>query len=260
MKRYSAQQGFTLIELAVVLTIMAVFVGGAMTLMAKKAEQNRIEVTRERMDTIADMLEQFVRTHKRLPCPAEPQRAFSHANFAVEAGSSGNCASGSTGLENPSSTSVYMGAVPASTLNLPPSYLLDGWNRRFTYAVDANMTVANDMQTASATPDGSMNVRSLRNTNDSDNLCDQNSCSTGAQLADAVVVIVSHGQNGYGAWNGAGGSARGSTTDASTAEIENADANDVLFVQGQLTTSFDDIVLFRRGWQFPDNCDNTDCL
>ncbi len=64
-------QGFTLIEMAVVLVIMGILVGGLLTSFSKRTDQQRIELTQRRLDKIKEALLGYAVTYGRLPCPAE---------------------------------------------------------------------------------------------------------------------------------------------------------------------------------------------
>lgn len=64
-----AQQGFTLVELAIVLVIFALLVGGMMMTLSTQQEIVNIKETERRMSEIRDALLGFAATNGRLPCP-----------------------------------------------------------------------------------------------------------------------------------------------------------------------------------------------
>ena len=55
----SAQQGFTLLELSIVLTILAILIGGGLVIGTAQLEQSKVATTKERLDTIEIILENF---------------------------------------------------------------------------------------------------------------------------------------------------------------------------------------------------------
>lgn len=62
-------QGFTLIEIAVVLAIVALLLGGLLPVMSSQIEQQRRNETRKYMSEVRDALLGYAITNKRLPCP-----------------------------------------------------------------------------------------------------------------------------------------------------------------------------------------------
>lgn len=64
------EQGFTLIELAVVLVIIALIGGGLLNAWANQLVQQRINFTKANAETIKTALVNFISRNNRLPCPA----------------------------------------------------------------------------------------------------------------------------------------------------------------------------------------------
>lgn len=195
---YHKKAGFTLIELAIVITIISILLAGGLSLSTAKMEQARVESTREKLDVI----EQALRLHKEmfgdLPCPARGNLENGDTNFGKEDCSSFNFeANGGGELGR-----IKIGIVPVRTLNLPDEFMLDGWGRRITYAVDFEYTKdiwRDDVIPANKTRgqgaiivrDASGNERTSQNT------------INGVDI-QAVYVLISHGKNGYGAWSQTG--------------------------------------------------------
>ena len=108
------QAGFTLTELAVVLTIVAILLSSLMwTLQAQTEGRNRDETLR-RLEQSKELLLSFAIVNGRLPCPARCSNA-------------------------PACTDGYAGYLPGRTLGFQPvdpaGYALDAWNNRIRYAV-----------------------------------------------------------------------------------------------------------------------------
>lgn len=113
--------GFTLAEMAVVLVIVALLIGG---MILPLSAQQDLRAQQETQKTLADIQEAilgFATTQGRLPCPASP---------------------GATGIENPAGgicANALDGFVPGITLGVQPvdaqGYAIDAWGQRIRYAV-----------------------------------------------------------------------------------------------------------------------------
>ncbi|MEO7623455.1 MAG: type II secretion system protein [Gallionella sp.] len=65
----ATQTGFTLVEMAIVLAIMALLLGSLLPTIASQIEQQRRNETRKYMDEVRDALLGYALANKRLPCP-----------------------------------------------------------------------------------------------------------------------------------------------------------------------------------------------
>jgi len=123
--------GFTLAEMAIVLVIVGLLIGGLLTPLASQLNQQRISDTRKSVEQIKEALIGFAVANGRLPCPAS---AASGGQESFAAG--GNAANGLC-------SNFYNGFLPAATLGLTPSdgrgYAVDAWllspQNRIRYAV-----------------------------------------------------------------------------------------------------------------------------
>lgn len=189
------QQGFTLIEMAVVLMIIGLLLAGLVPTISSQMEQRQTGDTRRQMDEIQQALIGFTIANGRLPCPAT---------------------SASNGEESPvgggSCTNFFDGYVPAATLGISPvdnntKLVVDAWNNPIRYAVASNavsgvpntFTSINGMQ--SATMNNIANANLL-------NVCASATGITGSDCGAAITnkltdkvpaLIYSTGKNGgYG--------------------------------------------------------------
>jgi prepilin-type N-terminal cleavage/methylation domain-containing protein len=198
--------GFSLVELAVVLVIVALLTSGLLLgISAQRNAAENIDAQRQ-LETINDALTGFALTHGRLPCPALPNLVNTDANAGLE-----NCAQ-------------QHGVLPWATLGLPET---DPWGNRFTYYASSSFTGAVQAGAlASFTLDttGNANIKA-------------SSGSAGNIASDLPAVVVSHGSRGAGAWQPSGAQWTGAAGD----ELENADA-DLTFIAGQPSNSFDDLL------------------
>jgi len=205
------QPGFTLVELAIVLVIVALLTSGLMMgITAQRTSAENSDAQRQ-LENIREALLGYAMTNGRLPCPAPANLA----NTAVNAGVAPN---------PPCDNALQYGVVPWVTLGLPES---DPWGRRFTYFASSNFTAA--------VPGGalaSFTLATLGNANVKD------TASSSANIASELpAVVVSHGSKGAGAWHPDGNQLAGAAND----ELENANAT-LTFVSRTPGETFDDLV------------------
>lgn len=62
-------QGFTLVEIAIVLVIVALLLGGLLPVISSQVEQQRRNETRKYLNEVRDALLGYAIANKRLPCP-----------------------------------------------------------------------------------------------------------------------------------------------------------------------------------------------
>ena len=229
------QGGFSLIELAIVLVIVALLSGGLMMTLSAQQDGMSTSETQRRTQEAQEALLGYVAANGRLPCPASP---------------------GTTGNESPLGgglcTHPRTGFLPAITLGLTPTdpngYLLDGWNNPIRYAVSTYSHATFCPNGCFTTSNGMRNVWNgsvgalllapdLQVCNSGVNIQNPGaltaSCAPSTELAtNAVIVIFSRGQNG-------------ATAPVSTDEQANGD-DDRLFVSHPPTAAgpntFDDLV------------------
>ena len=264
-QRQSAQHGFTLLELSVVLTILAILIGGGLVIGTAQLEQSKITVTKERLDTIETMLENYVTAFNRLPCPANITLATSDANFGTEDRTAPD-ACDAVANEIFNDGEVFGSAVPVRTLQLPDNFMFDGWGHRFFYAVDQRATEDNSFD-PDVIPAGAVSAPDFSGDIAVDDI--NGNCAT-PERADpnngsgAIVVILSHSINGHNAWTRFGGNVASRIDSGVThiSELENSEVQgsfDECFVQADRnvadtanpdTTTFDDIARYKVRFQF----------
>jgi prepilin-type N-terminal cleavage/methylation domain-containing protein len=135
-KRY----GFSMVELSVVLSIIAVIIGSALALSQKHIETSKINGTIAQLQRINSALQTFAIKNGYLPCPARLANSD-----AANMGMPTNCGAavaapnvvdvvGATAAEN-----LRIGAVPTRFLGLPDRVMLDGWGNRIRYVAIRNL-------------------------------------------------------------------------------------------------------------------------
>ncbi len=206
------QGGFSLVELAVVLVIVGLMVGGLLAPLSMQLEQRRAAETRRDLELASEALIGFALRNGYLPCPAVSARN------GLEDRTGPGCADGKRA-----------GLLPWATLGVAK---LDGWGRIFRYSVTPAFSNGASHFTLATARDISVTTR-----------------DAAGQLAmasapdDIPAVIVSHGKNGYGALSGEGVPvALG--PDVQADEDGNAKGNGTSFVASAPGGGFDDLVVW----------------
>lgn len=218
------QPGFTLVEMAMVLMIIGLLLGGLIPTLTTQMEMQRISETRKQLNEIRDALTGFALSNGRLPCPA---------NGATASGNESTTGSGSS-----LSCTLTKGVLPWATLGVGET---DAWGRRFTYrvshGVSSNFADGADGTGASCNIAAGVSFQLCSVAN----LGVLTTSPSGSNVATNVpAVIVSHGKNGLGAYPAGGGAQIGTATGD---EEENADNNNT-FVSKDFTSDFDDLVVW----------------
>lgn len=179
------QQGFTLIEMAVVMVILSLAVAGGLSIFSKNADVTAARLTQKRLEKVSVMIDRYVNKYGYLPCPANALLAVSSAGFSTVSGGSGTC----TNNEN-NGANVVQGALPVGALGLMPEYMLDGWGRQFTYVVHQTLTSAGSITAATDTT-SSIQLQDAANVS---------VAKSGTNTAiNPAYLLISHGRNGFGA-------------------------------------------------------------
>ncbi len=257
MKRTDAakkkQGGFTLIELSIVLVISGLVTVIIFDALHYKAVQENRQATLTAMDTLDAAFTEFVGTYGYYPCPSDITLRPNDPNYGKsQAGCAGAVVvAGKEGHNGNAPDNVYIGGVPFVTMAPKLTYTKlsafstqDGWGRRIAYAVTGKLT-------ASATYDPTMGAIDV---------VDENKVSVLNVPNTAHMVLISYGDDGRGAYTGAGTlvkpcgvsiTARPPPPPAGTTaenELENCDNTDARFLDGLRNLSEwsynDDIVRF----------------
>ena len=201
-----SQQGFSLIEMAFVLVIVTLLLGGLLVPFATQVEQKRIAETQKAMDEIKEALLGYAVANGRLPCPVTGLPPMSGDAPAPP------CAN-------------VAGFLPYSTLGVSRA---DAWGRLYRYAVSANFTTT----TAFALP--TYNSSGICLTSCATIVVKTRDSSVGATALTngAVAVVISFGKNGYGGYS-ADGYPVAPLTDTTSDEYANATLGSPFFSRTQ---------------------------
>jgi len=215
----SAASGFTLVEMAIAVMVIALILGGMLVPLVTQVEQRQISDTERQLQEIREALMGFAVTKGYLPCPD----TGSNGSENVTAG---------TGICTTVAGGIAAGRIPYLELGLGNS---DIWGNRFTYFVNelyARRSPATPFSLSSAGTD----VR----------ICSSQACTTVYSSA-AVFAVISHGKNGAGATNYYTNNTN--TASSSADEQENYDTDkDVVtrpfYSGGAAASQFDDVVVW----------------
>ena len=214
--RGKVQRGLTLVELAMVLVIFSLLVGGMLMGLGAQRQVAESNESQKQLSEIRDALIGFAVANGRLPCPANPALVSGAAGAGLErVPIAGGCTGGAAAVA---------GVLPWATLGVPE---LDVWGRRVSYRVTGIFAQPiTGLASFALNSAGDINIRAT---------------SAGTLIASNVpAAIVSHGTNGLGGFLPTGAQMAAS---ADADETENSNA-DVEFVSKAFTSTFDDQVVW----------------
>jgi len=222
-----AHRGFTLVEIAVVVVIVGLMLGGLLIPLSVQMDQKNYNETRRLMDEGKEALYGYAMSHSAsdgkpyLPCPDTDN------DGSEETRTAGACPS-------------QEGRLPWATLGLQRA---DNWGNLLRYRVHPTFSDSTTGFTLGSTADF--------------RICEDDACASVISTG-IPAVIVSHGKNGYGAYNAAGGTIIAVPAGVSDNEIQNingrnnpsagnntadtADTTDVDFVSTFVSDTYDDAV------------------
>lgn len=230
------RQGFTLLEMSIVITIIAVVLGSGMVIFASSLQKKQLEETNAKLATIQKALLDYRRAFNRIPCPANINAySATESNFGKESSNAtdGRCY-GTPGSDyyhsisgtctNAGSHCIHGGLVPTKVLRLPDDYAFDGWGRRIFYAVDSEFVVTDAFLSGTTTAD--ITYDTLLDASPPYERIKILYAAASYKTQSAAYVLVSHGPNGHGAYPRFGhADTRISTNSINTYELENCDCD-----------------------------------
>lgn len=176
MMTIKLNRGFTLVEMAVVLVIIGLLIGGLLIPLSAQLDQRNYSDTRRSMDEAREALIAYGMSHGYLPCPAN-----SDQNGAEDRDATGYC----TGNKR-------VGYLPWAELGLPK---LDSWGHLYRYSVA--LTYANKNLKISVIPVATQDIT----------ITTRNAAGTMINLSNdnaVPAVIMSFGKIAGGATNNDG--------------------------------------------------------
>lgn len=207
------QDGFTLVELAIVMVVIALLTAGGLRMIRTLTDLNHATDTRERMARARDALTAYWLRNGRLPCPAEPTFTDTDPNAGketlVSTPTQGNVCS--LTVSDPSGNSAYWGELPWVSLGLPAEVAYDGYNGRLLYAVaegaifNANLGTLVSPSTIAGTANfGGVPVPTSAAIPGAIKINNANGNAQNTQATLYAFALLSYGPNGYGAYQNSG--------------------------------------------------------
>jgi len=222
-----SQSGFTLIELAIVLIIIAVLLGSFIGTLATRIENTRVSEVKDELEEIKQALIGYAYVNSYLPCPDSDNDGLENR------AASGLCTIG-----------VGVGDFPWVDLGIARG---DTWNTRYRYWVHsfyADDGTGGGNVFALGSPNGAGIIQ------EPDYVTDPTGATLENMAVNVVAVVFSHGKNTFGGRSIAG-TLSPAIPAANADELENTDANGI-FVDRTATTEdattaggeFDDILIW----------------
>ncbi|NOX43874.1 MAG: type II secretion system protein [Gammaproteobacteria bacterium] len=214
MNRY--HNGFTLVEMAIVLVIISLLLGGLLVPLSTQIEVGQREAAERAMAEIREALTGYAAVNGYLPCPDSDNPPDGRENRAGKI-----CTGASTGGEP---NTIWHGVIPWVDLGVEDA---DPWAIRYRYLV---------METFS-------DREALFTLATSGNIRVQDGAGNDI-ISDAPAIIVSHGKNRF---NGIDLAGNNQPNSPSNDEVENADQDRDFITRTYSTavgTQFDDLVVW----------------
>jgi type II secretory pathway pseudopilin PulG len=225
-------KAFSLIELSVILTIIAIIISSLLTIILAEEELERTTRTYEKMEITYDKIKLFIAQQGRLPCPSDPALLTDDTEYGAE-----NCEDiFMCDDNNCNSVIIYQGSIPVETLGLEDDFIYDEFGYKFSYIVAIRDTIYGN------------NIFSSWGINNNNNEIELTNINNGFAKPSSLLII-SHGENGNGAFY------KNKIQILETEneeEISNSSHDGVVtikpdndFYYGAKTENFDDIVFFK---------------
>lgn len=160
--------GFSLIELAMVIVIITLLLGGLMIPLATQVENRRYTETEKQLAHIREALIGFALAKRHLPCPAES------ASVGTEDRTGDVC-------------TKRVGFVPWVTLGVTRH---DAWNNLFRYSVTPSFANSNPDSYFALDTSGDIQIKASSTVDLTNN--------------EIPAIVLSHGKNGFGATSSTG--------------------------------------------------------
>ncbi|MGB4227527.1 MAG: type II secretion system protein [Candidatus Dechloromonas phosphoritropha] len=232
-KQQQRVRGFSLVELAIVLVIVALLTSGL--LLGISAQRSATENTdaQRQLENIREALLGYAMANGRLPCPADPSTPLSNGG----GGEAINCLTpgcplppgAPAGTPADNTCSLEFGVLPSRTLGVTEA---DPWGNRLTYF--AGLEFSRPLSW-----DEIKSGRRSRFSLETDGRAKIEDGANHPVASNLPAVIVSHGSRAAGAWQPTGKQLPGATGD----ELENANAT-LLFISRTPSDTFDDLVMW----------------
>ena len=142
------QQGFSLLELTIVLIIASLFMASTLNVIQQKNHINKYALTKKKLERIHKHIGLYFWRHGHLPCPASIDILPNNENYLEAI----NCEDDSFSLKNKyrsmivdnDESPIFFGKLPAKNLSLKEDVIIDSWQNPIYYVVGKNLTNIDD--------------------------------------------------------------------------------------------------------------------
>lgn len=232
-------KAFSLIELSVVITVIAIVISSFLATMSAEKKLERTTQTYNKIIIIYDRIKLFIAQEGRLPCPADPELLDGIEDCTT---SKQTMCSETDCTHNTTTTGIYQGSIPVKTLGLDDEFIYDEFGYQFSYIVPVRDSNTLD------------NIFSSWGNNDEKDAIELKNIVNDSKKKESSLIIISHGENGNGAFY------KGVIIDSnikytnnkelkntSCANCDASNSNSIIkpdtdFYYGSKTEEFDDIV------------------
>lgn len=198
------EDGFSLLEMAIVLIIMGLVGGASLHVVTALTQRQARLKTKEHQEYALQAIAAFVEHHHRFPCPADPKLTGLEAGLEPR--------------ERKCSGAKAEGILPFRTLGISAQFARDGFKHWMTYVVEPNLADKDHVHRIKSISGRQITVH----TEDSLPVFVDHSVLNPNFIA---LVLISHGEGGEGAFRGAGSTGRIPLSSASAYKRENMDGN-----------------------------------
>lgn len=200
----SSEDGFSLIEVAIVLIIFGLVGGASLHMLTAFSHRQARLKTKEHQEYALQAIAAFVEHHHRFPCPADPRLTGMEAGLEPR--------------ERKCSGLKAEGILPFRTLGISEQFAKDGFKHWMTYVVDPNLADKDHIHRIKSISGRQITVQTEHNL---PVLVDHSTLNPNF----IAFVLISHGEGGEGAFRGHGSTERIPLSSPSIFKRENADGN-----------------------------------
>lgn len=238
MGKYIANrsEGFTLVEMAIVMMISGLLLSGATTVLGTYIKHSKLQETKDNLQKIEKALQSYYVMNGHYPCPARRNATQTDPDYGRAQDECFRPDSvltthdpGITYTDNPDKKLIVAGLLPFRSLGMPDNHGHDGWENSFEYAVTGSLTLASEFSQT----DGAIDVVAE----------DGQSRLTPSHTAQ--FIIVSHGPNKLGGYISG---RQDLPCITGSAEAENCDDDGVFMDAPRMdgTSRYDDVIFYRQ--------------
>jgi len=144
-------QGFTLVEMAIVMMISGLLLSGATSMLSVHMKLGKLQETKDNIQKIEKALQSYYVMNGHFPCPASSTAKQTDTDFGKakdECFKPENLLTtkdnGLIQVNNPNSKIVITGLLPFRSLGMSDLQGQDGWGNIFQYAVTGSLTLASE--------------------------------------------------------------------------------------------------------------------